>query len=254
MATLTRTTLPQAIVTPERQWRDDRRLAEVPEVRAETLVSPGSRAVVVAPHPDDEVLGCAGLLMQLGRTGNAILLIAVSDGEKSHADDSVFSAGLLSHVRPAETAQAMARLGIANIDIMRAHLPDGRIGEFGVKLQDLLTAYLQASDTVLSTWRKDGHPDHEAAGEASIAAARTAGCRHIEIPVWAWHWRTPDDPDIPWLRARKLPLDDAMQERKKAALESYRSQLEPDLSLGGAAILPQEVLAHFTRPYEIYFV
>lgn len=240
--------------TDEARWRDNPRLAKVPQVHPETLVASDSRAVIVAPHPDDEVLGCAGLLMHLARSGHEILLIAVSDGERSHSSESAFSSDLLSHVRPAETSEALTALGITNITIMRAQLPDSRVGEHQRKLQDLLSAYLQRSDIVFASWHRDGHPDHEAVGLASRDAARAIGCRLIEIPIWMWHWRTPDHQDIPWQRARKLALDPDMQARKKAALECYRSQLEPDRSTGNAAILPPEVLAHFQRDFEIYFV
>jgi LmbE family N-acetylglucosaminyl deacetylase len=252
--------LEPAVAIDEALWRDNHQLAKAPVVPVETLIAADSRAVIVAPHPDDEVLGCAGLLMHLSRRGNKILLVAVSDGERSHSShrshssESAFSADLLSRVRPAETTQALLRLGVAHITIVRAHLPDSGLAQHRAQLQDLLGAYLQSGDTVFASWRRDGHPDHEAVGEASGAAARAIGCRLIEIPIWMWHWRRPDHHAIPWQRARKLALDEAMQARKKAALACYRSQLEPDRSTGNAPILPSEVLAHFHRPFEIYFV
>ncbi|ASU37973.1 hypothetical protein hmeg3_06455 [Herbaspirillum sp. meg3] len=244
----------QPASTDEALWRDDPRLARVPAVHAETLIAAGSRAVIVAPHPDDEVLGCAGLLMHLAQLGHPILLVAVSDGEKSHHQDSVLSPGLLSHLRPAETTQALSLLGISDITIIRAQLPDSDVAGHRTKLQDLLGAYLLPGDTLFASWQFDGHPDHEAVGQACREAARALGCRLIEMPIWMWHWRTPDDAGIPWQRARKLELDEPMQERKKAALACYRSQLEPDQSTGNAAILPPEVLAHFHRPFEVFFV
>ncbi|MDB5991884.1 MAG: hypothetical protein JWQ10_3287 [Herbaspirillum sp.] len=262
--------LDPSVATDEALWRDSHRLAQVPLVPAETLIAADSRAVIVAPHPDDEVLGCAGLLMHLSRLGNKILLVAVSDGERSHhsghrgdsshsshsshSSESAFSADLLARVRPAETTQALLRLGVAHITIVRAQLPDSGVAQHRARLQDLLGAYLQPGDTVFASWQRDGHPDHEAVGEASGDAARAVGCRLIEIPIWMWHWRRPDHHAIPWQRARKLALDDDMQVRKKAALACYRSQLEPDRSTGNAPILPPEVLAHFHRPFEIYFV
>jgi LmbE family N-acetylglucosaminyl deacetylase len=249
-----------SVSTDEAVWRGSQELATVPLVHCETLIATDSRAVIVAPHPDDEVLGCAGLLIHLSRRGNKILLVAVSDGERSHSSqssqssESAFSADLLSRLRPAETTQALLRLGVANITIVRAQLPDGGLAQHCTQLQDLLGAYLQPGDTVFASWRHDGHPDHEAVGQASAAAARAVACRLIEIPIWMWHWRRPDHHAIPWQRARKLALDDDMQARKKAALACYRSQLEPDRSTGNAPILPPEVLAHFHRPFEIYFV
>ncbi|WP_050463979.1 PIG-L deacetylase family protein [Herbaspirillum autotrophicum] len=240
--------------TVEQHWREHPRMAQVPEVGAAQLVPAGSRAVVVAPHPDDEVLGCAGLLMALAQAGRDILLIAVSDGEGSHASGSAMSAGLLAQLRPAETIAALGVLELVQVDIMRANIPDSRVAEHRLKLQDLLLAYVQRSDTLLASWHLDGHPDHDAVGEVCRDVGRRIGCHVIEVPVWLWHWRQPDDGDIPWHSARKLALDQEQVERKAQALQCYRSQLEPDLSTGNAAVLSNEVLAHFLRPYEIYFV
>lgn len=240
--------------TVEQHWREHPRMAQVPEVGAAQLVPAGSRAVVVAPHPDDEVLGCAGLLMELAQAGRDILLIAVSDGEGSHAHISTMSAGLLAHLRPAETLAALRVLELVQVEIMRANIPDGRVGAHRLKLQDLLLAYVQRSDTVLASWHLDGHPDHDAAGDVCREVGRRIGCHVIEVPVWLWHWRQPDDAGIPWGSARKLALSQEQVQRKAQALQCYRSQLEPDMSTGNAAVLSDEVLAHFLRPYEIYFV
>jgi len=240
--------------TAEQLWRDHSRMAQVPQVGAAQLVSAGSRVVVVAPHPDDEALGCAGLLMELAQAGHAILLIAVSDGEGSHDTASILSADLLTHLRPAETVAALGVLDLLQIDIMRANIPDSRVGEHRLKLRDLLLAYVQSGDTLLTSWHLDGHPDHEAVGDVCRDVGRSTGCHVLEVPVWLWHWRQPDDVGIPWQRARKLMLAGEQVQRKARALQCYRSQLEADLSTGNAAVIGDDVLAHFLRPYEIYFV
>ena len=240
--------------TAESRWHGHHCLAQLAPVGAADLVPPASRAVIVAPHPDDEVMGCGGLLAQLAALDRDILLIAVSDGEKSHPAESAWSAGLLAQTRPGETAAALARLGIHRIAIVRAHLPDGAIAQNRTQLADLLKTHLRPSDVLLASWRMDGHPDHEAVGETAAAAACASGCKLIEVPIWAWHWAAPGDGNIAWQNACKLVLDDATTQKKKAALQCYRSQIEADLSTGRPAILPDEDLAHFYRPYEVFFL
>jgi LmbE family N-acetylglucosaminyl deacetylase len=242
--------------TPERRWRRHPVLAQLPAVDAAELVPPHARAVVLAPHPDDEVLGCGGLLAQLSLLKRDILLIAVSDGEKSHAAGSAWSAGLLAQTRPGETAAALARLGVQRIAIVRAHLPDGALvqRQYRQQLSDLLKMYLRSDDVLIASWRMDGHPDHEAVGAVAARAAAEAGCKLVEVPIWAWHWAAPGDGNIAWQSARKLPLDRATLQKKKAALQCYRSQIETDLSTGAPAILPGDDLAHFHRPYEVFFL
>ncbi|HEY4318167.1 MAG TPA: PIG-L family deacetylase [Herbaspirillum sp.] len=242
--------------TPERSWRRHPTLNALPLIDAAELVPPHARAVVVAPHPDDEALGCGGLLAQLSQLKRDILLIAVSDGEKSHGPGSAWSAGLLAQTRPGETSAALARLGVRRISIVRARLPDGALGQPVPRrrLEALLRMHLRPADVLFASWRMDGHPDHEAVGTAAAAVAAEIECTLIEIPIWAWHWAKPGDARMAWQSARKLPLDRATMQKKKAALQCYRSQIEADLSTGKPAILPDEDLAHFYRPYEVFFL
>jgi LmbE family N-acetylglucosaminyl deacetylase len=242
--------------TPERKWRRHPLLMHMLPVSAAELVPPQARAVILAPHPDDEVLGSGGLLVQLSQLNRDILLIAVTDGEKSHVTGSAWSAGLLAQTRPGETAAALARLGVHRISIVRARLPDGALTlpQHRRRLAALLKIHLKPSDVLLASWRHDGHPDHEAVGDVAAAAAAIIHCKLIEVPIWAWHWASPGDDDITWSNARKLLLDRATALKKKAALQCYRSQIETDLSTGEPAILPLDDLAHFHRPYEVFFL
>ena len=45
----------------------------------------GERVVVVAPHPDDEVLAAGGLMRWMACRGREVLVVGVTDGEASHA-------------------------------------------------------------------------------------------------------------------------------------------------------------------------
>jgi LmbE family N-acetylglucosaminyl deacetylase len=112
------------------------------------------------------------------------------------------------------------------------------------------------TDLVLVTWADDGHPDHEAAGSAALAAASRTDAQCIEVPVWAWHWATPGDLRIPWERAWRIPLEKALLERKRIALQAYRSQIEPDPdpAHAGRTILSSAALQRYLRPYEIVFL
>ena len=66
--------------TPLHQWQASSHMAELALVSVEQLVPEGHRAVIIAPHPDDEVLGCGGLLQGLAALGRAIQLISVKIG------------------------------------------------------------------------------------------------------------------------------------------------------------------------------
>ena len=79
---------------------------------------------------------------------------------------------------------------------------------------------LAPGDLVLAPWQHDGHPDHDAAGRAAIAAAPARGARLLRYPVWAWHWLEPDAPRAPF-QAFRMPLDAQARSRKQEAIRRF---------------------------------
>ncbi|RYZ03450.1 MAG: PIG-L family deacetylase [Comamonadaceae bacterium] len=238
--------------TPETTWRPWLQMALVTPVTAEALVPEGSRAVVVAPHPDDEVLAVGGLLAQLSAMEREVCVVAVTDGTASHPGSRQWPAHELARVRPIETRRALQRLGVPD-EPVRLGFPDGGLQALRGLLAETLLPLLRADDVVFTTWRMDGHPDHEATGHACAFAAARVGARLIEVPVWAWHWATPGDPRMPWRRARRLPLDAETSRRKRRAVQAFESQLQLDHSTGAGPILRASTVERAARPFEVLF-
>ena len=69
--------------------------------------------------------------------------------------------------------------------------------------------------------------------------------------MWTWHWAVPDDPRVPWSRARRVPLDAATRAAKQAATQAFRTQVAP-LSdhPADAPVLPAFVLDRLLRDHE----
>ncbi|WP_082491255.1 PIG-L deacetylase family protein [Duganella sp. Leaf126] len=259
--------------TPDAAWQAWEGLRLMPSIAAHELVAPGQRAIIVAPHPDDEVLACGGLLQLLAAQGTRTVIIAATDGDASHPGSQRYTPAQLARLRARETEAALrALLGQDPLaathaapplprqspsplpQIIRARLPDGDVTGQASVLHTLLGQLLRPDDVLFTTWRQDGHPDHEACGHAAAMAARLCGARLVELPVWTWHWAEPGDRRVPWHRARRLALDAATLQRKHDAIACYTTQLEPDPTTGQPAILPPHVLARLTHPYEICFL
>ncbi len=230
--------------TAEERWRSWSRLGEFPLLH----LGAAPRIVLVAPHPDDEVLALGGLL----RLHPNCQIVAVTDGEASHPGHTALGPEALRGLRLQERAEALRRLGRPDLPVLRLKHPDGAVGEDLLRRQ--LTAQLRPGDVCVATWRGDGHPDHEAVGRAAAAAAQASTARLWEYPVWMWQWASPDDPRVPWHRARRLPLDPATAAAKRRAIQAYGSQvraLPPD---SDRVILPPHVLERFHRHHEVVFV
>lgn len=238
--------------TPESQWHDWLLSQKIPAKFSGDLVSPTVRLVVVAPHPDDEILTCGGLVAAHTAAGGETLVVGVTDGENSHAGASGWNDHQLAKVRCVERIEGLRRLG-ADIKIIRLGLPDGRVQTHTEQLYQTLMDILLPSDVVVSTWRSDGHPDHDSSGSSTAHACLAVGCRLLEAPVWMWHWGAPNDARVPWHRMVSVPLKSFALKCKRNALAAHTTQLcDRDASTG--PVLGIEMLYRAARTKEYFFV
>jgi LmbE family N-acetylglucosaminyl deacetylase len=228
--------------TREERWRAWAGLAQL----AAADITSWSSALIVAAHPDDEVLGAGGTMSALATAGTRLRLVAVTDGEASHP--GITDPSSLARYRVAESAEALRVLGAQQAEVIRLRLPDtglaAREDEITARLRDLMAGF----EVCLAPWSRDVHADHEAVGRA----ARRASDRTLSYPVWMWHWAVPGDPRVPWHRALRVNLPAAVAARKRAAIACFTSQLE---CRGGALgpVLSPGTVAHFTRDLEVFF-
>lgn len=236
------------------EWQASDWLVQIPIITHHQLVPVGQRLVVVAPHPDDEVLGCAGILAGMQGREADVLMIAVTDGEASHPRSRHWTPERLRRQRPQESTRALARMGldVNALDWQRLGLPDSGVPEHEALLTERLAAMIRPQDRVITTWRQDGHCDHEATGRATANAVAQQRACLIEVPVWAWHWARPDDARIPWARARKYMLDPQVLAQKRQAIAAHASQVSPEEQ--SPAVLGRETLDRLLQPFELVFL
>ncbi|MFJ3197821.1 PIG-L deacetylase family protein [Streptomyces griseoviridis] len=224
------------------------------EALAEADLPWRGRVVVVAAHPDDEVLGFGGTMAVLAERGVDLTIVSITDGEGSHPGSRVVTPAGLARLRADELRSALGELGVDPGRLVRLHVPDTSVARHEERVAAALTPLLQGAELVVAPWTHDVHGDHEAAGRAAERAARHAGLPCRLYPVWMWHWATPGDPRVPWGTARRVPLPPHVLARKRAAVDRFVSQIRP-LGPGPreAAVLPPEELAHHLRTTEVLF-
>lgn len=133
-------------------------------------VANATRVLVLVPHPDDEVLGCGGLLAELAQQGTPTRVILVTNGDGAGG----LPAGA-DIVRQAEFAQAIATLG-STLDHDCWQLPDGGLAnatELPTRIAEEINRFQPS--LVVAPWPGDMHPDHAVLG------------RHLG----EWHQRQP---------------------------------------------------------------
>ncbi len=240
---------------PPQIWNSAPQLAKITPVAPSTLVPPGARVVIIAPHPGDEVLTCGGLLQLFSNLEHPLQLISITDGSASHPGSQVWPASRLSVVRPQESAEALRRLGMPlhSLKWIRGGFSDNALAAREPQLSQFIARYLHPGDVVFTTWCNDGNSDHDSVGRAAARACDLVGARLYEVPVWAWHWPATESAMIPWQRARKVRLDTWSVARKLHAAHAYASQLAGDPQIGLAPILAQVLLERMREPYEIVF-
>jgi LmbE family N-acetylglucosaminyl deacetylase len=150
-------------------------------------LSGARRVLVIAPHPDDETLGCGGTLAQLaGFAEITVLLVTNGDGAGDLPEGA-------SDVRKAEMAEALKLLGV-NRPITCFDEPDGRFADSPGYRSRLAVLLAQVKPNwVFLPWLQDSHSDHSRIARASCAVlARAKGVEKVlfyEIwtPVPATH-------------------------------------------------------------------
>ena len=214
------------------------------------------RVVVLAPHADDESLGCGGLIALAAAAGQRPHVVLVTDGTRSHPNSPSYPAPRLRALREAELARACARLGATHAALRHPDcgLPAPGTDAFARGADGLATAIGDA-DTLLVPWRRDPHCDHERTWQLARAARarRDRPVRWIEYPVWAWtKVGQPEAPRAGEGLAWRLDIA-AVLPAKRRAVAAHRSQTtrmiadDPD----GFCLAP-DMLALFDRPYELF--
>jgi LmbE family N-acetylglucosaminyl deacetylase len=203
----------------------------------------GHRVVVVAPHPDDETLGCGGLVHELMGRGSHVQVVTVTNGEGSHR-----AWPDLASVRRAEQISALRSLGVVAAPVFLG-LPDGglvdRVDELADQLEELVAD--ADADVIVAPWARDGHGDHDAVGRVAARVGARTGAIVVGPPGGAGEWAGVEGQTRPaWQRFDLWP---STRRAKADAMARYRSQISDE---HGPAVLGGEVLGRSGRSYEVY--
>ena len=212
------------------------------------------KTLIVAPHPDDESLGCGGAIALLRSFCVEVEVLTLSDGTLSHPNSVKFPAEKLRDLRENEMLDALEILGVdkENITFFRykdRSVPDKNSFETVTQCAKYLA--LTKPQTILVPWRRDPHPDHRAA--YSLVKAANESAKIIEYPIWLWEIaESGDAPTFDEIDAFRLDIS-SVALQKQRAINAHQSQTTDliDDDPHGFRLSP-EILANFGENWEVY--
>ncbi len=181
------------------------------------------RVLVLAPHPDDEILGAGGLMARCAEEGADVFVGVVTVGRPPH-----FPPCMVSRVR-AEALAAHSDLGVREtfwLGQPAAGLSEVPHSELNRAIGDLVRQV--RPDTLLAPFPGDIHRDHGAVFESALVAARP---HQADYParVLAYETLSETNWNAPYLTPAFAPtlfVDvTPTLERKIAAMQRFESQL-----------------------------
>jgi N-acetylglucosamine malate deacetylase 1 len=184
--------------------------------------------LILAAHPDDEVLGCGGTIAKLGREGAAVHVAFLADGVFSREGDKSAMQNELN-ARRATAEKACLILGAKAVFF--GEFPDNRMDSMALLdivkvIESLIVEY--RPDTVFTHHAGDLNIDHRRAHEAVVTACRPQNGHPVktllcfEVPS-STEWQLPGS--APVFAPNWFVDVSATLESKLAALEAYAAEL-----------------------------
>lgn len=182
------------------------------------MIPSNCTVLVLAPHPDDEAIGCGGTVRMLADAGGKVVVAFLTSGDQGFApgvaDRGPEARRLLGETRRQEAEAACRILGVA-----QTHFIAGSDGDLAgspwvsAEIEAMLSS--TAYDLVLAPWCNDRHRDHRSAFLLLQRAARR--CKR-PLDFWLYEVWTPLWPNV--------AVDiSAVMDSKIEAIRCYASQL-----------------------------
>jgi LmbE family N-acetylglucosaminyl deacetylase len=143
----------------------------------------GRSMLVVAPHQDDEIIGCGGALALQVRAGSSARIVLLQDGGDGHEELSMTRQELVS-LRNDESRHAAAVLGLREPRFLNHANLASEASEAARELAAIISE--SRADAIFAPFPLDGHPDHRMANYILAEALKTVGwnVRVFGYEVW----------------------------------------------------------------------
>lgn len=206
--------------------------------------------LILAPHPDDEVFGCGGLIARLVAEGRAPYVAVLTGGGGSHRNCCDVAEEKIVAARRRLTRKALAELGLPPENIYELDYTDGDISGEHQKQEDCLRRIIDELKpaTILVPHRGEGWPDHLAVRELGVKLV-PKDAEVYEYCVWMWYYR---QRTLDWTNAVCLRMTPREHARKLAAIQAYTEACAP-CGNPWVGVLPQLFVKANSADVELFF-
>jgi len=184
--------------------------------------------LVIAPHPDDETLGCGCFIVRARALRQKVCIVIVTDGRTWPVSSSM-TPDDVANMRRGETERAAAVLGVDVKDVVFLNLPEMEVEAHAGAIEESLRQHIEHIHPrlILSPYGIDQHPDHRAVARAvdQLCKKGVITCPVFEYPIWFWlraglgHLMNPAH-----LRCLRRISARGYSGIKKTAMQAHRSQ------------------------------
>lgn len=221
-------------------------------VRRAKKIMYGEKILIVAPHPDDEVIGCSGLIQRMKKEGKEIFIVILSGGEASHCSCCEIDKDRLINARYELTLQAAQLLKLPIDRIYRLSYPDGKISKEHSETERFRSIINSiCPDTVVIPHWSEGCVDHRHTHEITRFLLKD----ELEIELYAycvWFWYYYNIWNISWKNMRLLNMSTDEYQTKLQAINIY---ITPKAPCGKpySGVLPKMLLKAGCWNRELFF-
>ena len=213
-------------------------------------IAPGT-VLVLAPHADDETLGCGEAIVAARAFGRHVAVALMTDGAASHPNSRTHPPAAMRALRLEEFEAAVADLD-PRIETRSFAFPDAAsTGDEHERARflDVLTPFAHevAPAVIWTTWEHDPHCDHLATARAARELGTALGVPVLSYVVWGrFGARTADGLVVRF-------ADRRANAAKRRAAAHYRSQLTPLVADDpDGFVMPAALTEHFLSTPEIF--
>ncbi len=213
------------------------------------------RVVILAPHPDDEIIGMGGFIIQMLQQNKKVHIVFLTDGEESN---SFPDKNRIKEERINLSREVLEKLNLPEEYVHRLHLPDSDVPRKGAKgFEDAVKKILKIVDdiepnAIFSTHYLEYWPiDHIACFELAQEVVLRSKTKVESWLYWVWTWHNLR----PWqllkiIHVNKYNIEKNLSEKERL-IDLYISKKSPQ-GIPWSGNLPPMMLFPFSKPIEIF--